>query len=249
MKPTAGPGGGVGVAPIGQRSTASMAGTDGRVACHRTSLKRHEDKAGSFTFGEKVRPKLSGWAQTAKATADTRLLALTLATQTSASGRLGLGGQGVAVETLAARVPVNPGKLQQLVDQLTLADWLTEAAVTDTHHTADRTRSPPHLPAHLASLAAGRLAGTVTRALKAARRGPLPPGDQWRLHRRGQAPGHLASRLPEAHDSRRLPPGYSAHPVRNPGRTFVLSQVKASSGMRGVGPDQLALAALHSMRN
>ncbi|MEV7083324.1 hypothetical protein AB0N88_33030 [Streptomyces sp. NPDC093516] len=66
------------------------------------SLVPHEDKAGPFTFGKKMRPKLSGWAQKvisdkklrkAKATAATRLLALTLATQTDVSGRLGAGGQ------------------------------------------------------------------------------------------------------------------------------------------------------------
>ncbi|MFF1649853.1 hypothetical protein [Streptomyces sp. NPDC058240] len=31
--------------------------------------------------------------------------------------------------------PAGPGELQHLVDQLTAADWLTEAAVTDTHLT------------------------------------------------------------------------------------------------------------------
>ncbi|MDT0438670.1 MULTISPECIES: hypothetical protein [Streptomyces] len=52
----------------------------------------HEDKAGPFTFGKKMRAKLSGWADQAisdkklcKATAATRLLALTLATQADAS--------------------------------------------------------------------------------------------------------------------------------------------------------------------
>lgn len=58
-----------------------------------------------------------------------------MATQTSTSGRLGPGGQGLALTTLAAWVPVGPGELQHLLDQLTQADWLTEAAVTDTRLT------------------------------------------------------------------------------------------------------------------
>ncbi|MFD9517885.1 hypothetical protein [Streptomyces sp. NPDC059979] len=112
------------------------------------SLVPHGDGPGPLTFGKKLRPKLSGWAQKsvsdkklrkAKATAGTRLLALTLATQTSASGRLGPGGQGIALEPLAAWVPVDPGELQHLVDQLTAADWLTEAAITDTHLTGQLT--------------------------------------------------------------------------------------------------------------
>lgn len=112
------------------------------------SLVPHEDKAGPFTFGKKMRPKLSGWAQKivsdkklrkAKATAGTRLLALTLATQTDASGRLGPGGQGIALNTLAAWVPVDSGELRHLVDQLTAADWLTDAAVTDDQLTGQLT--------------------------------------------------------------------------------------------------------------
>ncbi len=112
------------------------------------SLVPHEDKAGPFTFGKKMRPKLSGWAQKvisdkklrkAKATATTRLLALTLATQTDASGRLGPGGQGIALTALADRVPVDPGELQHLVDQLTAADWLTNTALTDSHLTGQLT--------------------------------------------------------------------------------------------------------------
>ncbi|GGZ90026.1 hypothetical protein ACFOOM_08595 [Streptomyces echinoruber] len=106
------------------------------------SLTPGEDGTGPFTFGKKMRPKLSGWAQRvvsdrklrkAKATAGTRLLALTLATRTDASGRLGPGGQGIDLEALAAWVPVGPGELQHLVDQLTQADWLTDVALTDTH--------------------------------------------------------------------------------------------------------------------
>ncbi|MFF9869925.1 hypothetical protein ACF1G0_31765 [Streptomyces sp. NPDC013953] len=108
------------------------------------SLAPGDDGTGPFTFGKKMRPKLSGWAQKvisdkklrkAKATAGTRLLALTLATQTSATGLLGPGGQGLGLDTLTTSVPVHAGELQHLVDQLTAADWLTEATVTDTHLT------------------------------------------------------------------------------------------------------------------
>lgn len=41
--------------------------------------------------------------------------------------------------TIAAWVPVSPGKLQHLVDQLTQADWLTEAALIHTHLTGQLT--------------------------------------------------------------------------------------------------------------
>ncbi|MFD9534700.1 hypothetical protein [Streptomyces sp. NPDC060010] len=103
---------------------------------------------GQFTFGKKMRPKLSGWAQKvisdkklrkAKATSATRLLALTLATQTSGSGRLGPGGHGIALDTLAALVPAGAGELERLVDQLTAADWLTDATLTDTQLTGQLT--------------------------------------------------------------------------------------------------------------
>ncbi|WP_406500027.1 hypothetical protein OG936_36385 [Streptomyces sp. NBC_00846] len=99
----------------------------------------YKDGTGPFTFG-KMRPKLSGWAQKtvsdkklrkARATAGNRLLTLTLATQTDASGRLGPGGKGITLRALATRVPVGPGELQHLVGQLTAADWPTEAAHTD----------------------------------------------------------------------------------------------------------------------
>ncbi|MGW2583596.1 hypothetical protein ACWCYZ_20075 [Streptomyces virginiae] len=112
------------------------------------SLVPRGDGPGPLAFGKKLRPKLSGWAQKivsdkklrkAKASAGTRLLALTLATQTSVSGRLGPGGQGITLEPLAAGVPVDPGELQHLVDQLIAADWLTDAAVTDTHLTGTLT--------------------------------------------------------------------------------------------------------------
>ncbi|MER7000349.1 hypothetical protein [Streptomyces sp. NPDC000410] len=106
------------------------------------SLAPHEDGSGPFTFGKKMRPKLSGWAQKivsdkklrkAKASAGTRLFALTLATRTSTDGRLGPDGQGLVLGSLASWCDVDPGELQHLVDQLTAADWLTDAFVTDTH--------------------------------------------------------------------------------------------------------------------
>ncbi|WP_236241281.1 hypothetical protein [Streptomyces sp. CC228A] len=106
------------------------------------SLVPPEDGAGPFTFGRKMRPRLSGWAQKvvgdkklrkAKAAAGTRLLALALATRTDASGRLGPDEQGVALTALTALVPVGSAELPSLVDQLTGADWLTEAALTDSH--------------------------------------------------------------------------------------------------------------------
>jgi hypothetical protein len=112
------------------------------------SLAPREDGTGPFTFGKKMRPKLSGWAQKvisdkklrkAKATAATRLLALTLATQTGASGRLGPDGHGIALDALIAWVPVDTGELKHLVDQLTAADWLTDAHLTDTHLTGQLT--------------------------------------------------------------------------------------------------------------
>ncbi|MFB6946545.1 hypothetical protein [Streptomyces sp. NPDC056305] len=108
------------------------------------SLVPHPDHPGPLTFGKKMRPKLSGWAQKVvsdkklrktRATAGTRLLALMLATRTSADGLLGPCGQGVGLESLASWCAVGPGELQDLVDQLARADWLTEAVVTDTHLT------------------------------------------------------------------------------------------------------------------
>ncbi|OII70040.1 MULTISPECIES: hypothetical protein [unclassified Streptomyces] len=112
------------------------------------SLVPSEDGTGPFTFGRKMRPKLSGWAQRVvgdkklrktKATAATRLLAVTLATWADASGRLGADGQGVSLAALTDRVPVDAGELPPLVDQLTRADWVTEAALTDTHLTGQLT--------------------------------------------------------------------------------------------------------------
>ncbi len=99
------------------------------------------DGTGPFTFGRKMRPKLSGWAQKvvsdkklckAKAAASTRLLVLTLATHTSVPGQL---GPGVTLDSLAVGCPAGAGELQRLVDQLAAADWLTEAAVINAHLT------------------------------------------------------------------------------------------------------------------
>ncbi|MFJ4964589.1 hypothetical protein ACIP6P_19435 [Streptomyces sp. NPDC088729] len=106
------------------------------------------DGASPFTFGRKLRPKLSGWAQKAvsdkklrkaKAPAATRLLALTLAALTSPAGRLGADGRGMALDALHDQVPVDRDALQGLVDQLTATDWLAEAALTDTHLTGQLT--------------------------------------------------------------------------------------------------------------
>ncbi|MFD0297404.1 hypothetical protein [Streptomyces sp. NPDC127118] len=117
------------------------------------SLTPHEDGTGPFTFGKKMRPKFSGWAQKvvsdkklrkAKAAAGTRLLALTLSAGTDASGRLGPGGQGITLNALADWVLTGPGELQHLVDQLTAADWLTDAA-RPAHRAGDPTRPPAHL--------------------------------------------------------------------------------------------------------
>ncbi|MEU3620582.1 hypothetical protein ABZ725_51360 [Streptomyces sp. NPDC006872] len=112
------------------------------------SLAPREDGTGPFTFGKKMRPKLSGWAQKvvsdrklrrAKAAAGTRLLALTLATRTHASGILGPGSQGIALNALTDWAPVDSGELQHVVDQLTAADWLTDAALTDAQLTGQLT--------------------------------------------------------------------------------------------------------------
>lgn len=70
------------------------------------SLVPHEDGMGPFTSGKKMRPELSGWAQ--KVISDNK----------------------PRKDALANWVPTGPGELQ-LVVQLTAADWLTEAALTD----------------------------------------------------------------------------------------------------------------------
>jgi hypothetical protein len=108
------------------------------------SLMPKVNEPGPFTFGKHMRPKLSGWAQKVvvdkklrktKATAAVRLLALNLATQTSHDGRLGPFGQGLTLQPLASRCAVEPGELRALVDQLTTAEWLTDAVITDTQLT------------------------------------------------------------------------------------------------------------------
>ncbi|WP_371627981.1 hypothetical protein OG245_24540 [Streptomyces sp. NBC_01116] len=105
------------------------------------SLTPDESEPGPFTFGRKMRPKLSGWAQRvvgekklrkAKTGADARLLALALATGVTADGHLGPEGEGLDLEALASWCAIDPGDLRELVDRLTVADWLTDAAVTDT---------------------------------------------------------------------------------------------------------------------
>ncbi|UZI29048.1 hypothetical protein [Streptomyces sp. VB1] len=105
------------------------------------SLTPDESDPGPFTFGRKMRPKLSGWAQRvvgekklrkAKTTADARLLALALATGVTADGRLGPEGEGLGVEALSSWCAIAPGDLRELVDRLTAADWLTEAVANDT---------------------------------------------------------------------------------------------------------------------
>ncbi|WP_406011823.1 hypothetical protein OG520_01140 [Streptomyces sp. NBC_00984] len=103
-----------------------------------------DDKPGPFTFGKKLRPKLSGWAQKVvsdkklrktKTGAGPRLLALVLATHSSPDGRLGPGGQGIDLDHLASWCAVDPGELTPLADRLAAADWLTEPALTTTHLT------------------------------------------------------------------------------------------------------------------
>ncbi|MFH8516109.1 hypothetical protein ACH4CE_13505 [Streptomyces gelaticus] len=105
------------------------------------SLVPDEDKPVPFTFGRKLRPKLSGWAQRvvldkklrkAKTTAGTRLLALVLATHSSPDGRLGSDDQGIGLDHLASWCAVDPGELASLADRLAAADWLTESALTTT---------------------------------------------------------------------------------------------------------------------
>ncbi|NEB42606.1 hypothetical protein G3I54_37845 [Streptomyces sp. SID14515] len=104
------------------------------------SLTPDDGDPGPFTFGKKMRPRLSGWAQRvvgekklrkAKTGAEARLLALALATGAEADGRLGPQGRGVELEALASWCAVDPGDLPELVDRLTAADWLAEVVVTD----------------------------------------------------------------------------------------------------------------------
>ncbi|MFD8727917.1 hypothetical protein [Streptomyces sp. NPDC059611] len=104
------------------------------------SLMPDEDGVGPFDFGRKTRPKLSGWAQRVvgdkklrkkKTGAAVRLLALALAIRTTTDGRLGPEGEGIDTAVLTSWCAVDSGELEPLVEQLTAADWLEEAAVTD----------------------------------------------------------------------------------------------------------------------
>ncbi|PCG81495.1 hypothetical protein CIB93_35030 [Streptomyces sp. WZ.A104] len=107
------------------------------------------DRTSLLTFGKRMRPKLSGWAQRvigdkqlrqADAPAAGRLLALTLATQTSAAGQLGAdGGRGIPLGTLHDQVPVDQDEMRHLLDLLTGTDWLTAAVLTDTQLTGQLT--------------------------------------------------------------------------------------------------------------
>ncbi|MEU5900367.1 hypothetical protein [Streptomyces venezuelae] len=112
------------------------------------SLVPRGDGTSPFTFGKTVRSKVSGWAQKvisdkklrkSKAAAATRLLALTLATQTDIYGHLGPTGDGIDLQALTAQVPASLGELQHHADQLTAADWLTDTAVTGTRLTGQLT--------------------------------------------------------------------------------------------------------------
>ncbi|MBT2428093.1 hypothetical protein J7F02_21155 [Streptomyces sp. ISL-112] len=103
------------------------------------SLMPDDDGRGPFDFGRKTRPKLSGWAQRVvgdkklrkkKTGAATRLLALALAVRTTTDGRLGPEGEGIDLAILTSWCAVEPDELEPLVEQLTAADWLEEAAVT-----------------------------------------------------------------------------------------------------------------------
>ncbi|MCD9899315.1 hypothetical protein LUR56_02725, partial [Streptomyces sp. MT29] len=104
------------------------------------SLMPDDDGQGPFDFGRKTRPKLSGWAQRVvgdkklrkkKTVAATRLLALALAVRTTTDGRLGPEGEGVDLAVLTSWCASEADELEPLVEQLTVADWLEEAAVTD----------------------------------------------------------------------------------------------------------------------
>ncbi|MGW6413243.1 hypothetical protein ACWF95_39980 [Streptomyces vinaceus] len=106
------------------------------------SLVPRRDIPGPFAFGKAVRPKLAGWARRvisdarlreSRADAATRLLALTLATQTTADGRLGPLGQGLHLEQLTFLCPVDRDGIGKLFRQLTDARWLTDTHLTETH--------------------------------------------------------------------------------------------------------------------
>ncbi|MFF7363609.1 hypothetical protein [Streptomyces sp. NPDC008125] len=105
------------------------------------SLVPREDGTGPLTFGRKMRPKLSGWAQRvvsdkklrkSKASPATRVLALTLAARTSFDGRFGADGEGVDLEDVLDWCPVDRDELPELVEKLSATNWLAEASLTDT---------------------------------------------------------------------------------------------------------------------
>ncbi|MGW2278420.1 hypothetical protein [Streptomyces sp. NPDC001770] len=105
------------------------------------SLVPSADGTGPLTFGRKMRPKLSGWAQRvvsdkklrkSKSSPATRMLALTLAARTSFDGRLGADGEGVDLEDVTAWCPVDRDELPALVEKLSATNWLAEVSLTDT---------------------------------------------------------------------------------------------------------------------
>ncbi|WP_411082950.1 hypothetical protein [Streptomyces sp. cmx-18-6] len=125
-----------------------------------STLTPDDSGRGPFDFGRKTRPKLSGWAQKVvgdkklrkkKTGAGTRLLALALAVRTSADGRLGAEGQGVDLAALASWCAVDAGELEPMVEQLTAADWLTEAEIGDGRLTGRLTERVLPLSCPLAS--------------------------------------------------------------------------------------------------
>ncbi|MEU6499496.1 hypothetical protein ABZ895_08065 [Streptomyces californicus] len=104
------------------------------------SLIPTDDDPGPFTFGRKMRPRLSGWAQRVvgekklrktKSGADARLLALALATQVSVDAQLGPEGEGIDLDSLATWCAVTPDELPALVDRMTATGWLEEAEISD----------------------------------------------------------------------------------------------------------------------
>lgn len=108
------------------------------------SLVPGDDGTGPLSFGRKMRPKLSGWAQRvvsdkklrkSKASPGARMLALALAARTSFDGRLGADGQGVDLAALTAWCPVEWEELPALVERLVATKWLAESDVTDTRIT------------------------------------------------------------------------------------------------------------------
>ncbi|MGW2840270.1 hypothetical protein ACWCWD_21060 [Streptomyces sp. NPDC001493] len=105
------------------------------------SLVPREDGTGPLTFGRKMRPKLSGWAQRvvsdkklrkSKSSPATRMLAVTLAARTSFDGHFGATGEGVDLEDVIDWCPVDRDELPALVEKLSATNWLAEAALTDT---------------------------------------------------------------------------------------------------------------------